>query len=57
MSKNKDDIDKICTCGCSLDDHGGDDEYPGSTSCRNCDGSNDNNNECLAFEEDHDDDE
>lgn len=39
-----------CTCGDVLDEHGGDPDYPGSTSC-NVEGC-----ECLAFESDGSDD-
>ena len=35
----------VCTCGCVFDDHGHDDEYPGSTACQNC------GDDCVAFEE------
>lgn len=37
-----------CTCGDVLDEHGGDPEYPGATSCnvKDC--------ECVAFEADED---
>lgn len=35
----------ICTCGHAHDEHGGDEEYPGSTACTvpGCD--------CIAYEE------
>lgn len=32
-----------CQCGDALDEHGHDDEYPGSTACNVC-------HDCLAFE-------
>jgi|HubBroStandDraft_4_1064222.scaffolds.fasta_scaffold389942_3 hypothetical protein len=37
-----------CTCGHSVEEHGKDPKYPGSTSCREC--------ACIAYEcdEDHD---
>lgn len=31
-----------CTCGHALEEHGGDPQYPGSTSCTECD--------CIAYE-------
>ena len=33
-----------CTCGDAIEAHGGDPEYPGSTSCTECD--------CIAYEAD-----
>ena len=33
-----------CACGCAIEAHGGDPEYPGSTSCTECD--------CIAYEAD-----
>lgn len=37
---------KPCTCGHSIEEHGGDPEYPGSTACKedDCD--------CCAYEAD-----
>lgn len=35
-----------CTCGHSVEEHGGDPEYPGSTACTMCD--------CIAYEGDGD---
>ena len=35
---------EACTCGCAIEAHGGDPEYPGSTSCTECD--------CIAYEAD-----
>jgi hypothetical protein len=40
----------ICTCGDDEDDHGNDDEYPGSTAC------NVDDCECIAFEAGEEDD-
>ncbi|HXU23042.1 MAG TPA: hypothetical protein VN697_03320 [Tepidiformaceae bacterium] len=40
----------VCVCGDVRDEHGGDPNYPGSTSC-SCDGC-----DCLAFEMDHPED-
>lgn len=34
-----------CVCGCPQDDHGHDDQYPGSTACSGC-------TDCIAFEAD-----
>lgn len=34
-----------CVCGCSIEEHGHDDEHPGSTSCTACD-------DCIAYEAD-----
>lgn len=34
-----------CVCGCSVEEHGHDDEHPGSTSCTECD-------DCIAYEAD-----
>jgi hypothetical protein len=31
-----------CVCGCAVEEHGNDPEYPGSTSCTQCD--------CIAYE-------
>lgn len=36
-----------CVCGDSVEEHGHDDEYPGSTACSACD-------DCIAYEADHD---
>ena len=35
---------EACMCGCAIEAHGGDPEYPGSTSCAECD--------CIAYEAD-----
>lgn len=35
---------EACVCGCAIEAHGGDPEYPGSTSCTEC--------ECIAYEAD-----
>ena len=35
---------ETCTCGCAIEAHGGDPEYPGSTSCTEC--------ACIAYEAD-----
>ena len=35
---------EACTCGCAIEAHGGDPEYPGSTSCTECG--------CIAYEAD-----
>jgi len=35
---------EACACGCAIEAHGGDPEYPGSTSCTECD--------CIAYEAD-----
>ena len=37
---------EACLCGCAIEAHGGDPEYPGSTSCTECD--------CIAYEADPD---
>ena len=37
-----------CTCGCAPEEHGRDPEYPGSTSCTNCE-------DCVAYEADPED--
>lgn len=34
-----------CVCGCAIEEHGHDDEHPGSTSCTGCD-------DCIAYEAD-----
>lgn len=34
-----------CVCGHSIEEHGGDPKYPGSTACSECG--------CIAFEADH----
>jgi len=38
--------DAVCTCGHIFDEHGGDDDHPGSTACNvdDCD--------CICFDED-----
>ena len=35
---------EACMCGCAIEAHGGDPQYPGSTSCTECD--------CIAYEAD-----
>lgn len=35
---------EACVCGCAIEAHGSDPEYPGSTSCTEC--------ECIAYEAD-----
>jgi len=35
---------EACTCGCAIEAHSGDPEYPGSTSCTECG--------CIAYEAD-----
>jgi hypothetical protein len=39
--------DVICTCGHTLEEHGGDPKYPRASACRieDCD--------CISFEEDY----
>lgn len=37
--------DGVCACGHSLDDHGHDPKFPGSTACR------DDDCDCIAFEQ------
>lgn len=39
-----------CACGHALEEHGGDPEYPGSTSC------NEDDCECVAFESEPEED-
>jgi hypothetical protein len=34
-----------CVCGCAIEEHGHDDEHPGSTSCTACE-------DCIAYEAD-----
>lgn len=38
-----------CTCGHSVEEHGGNDEFPGATDCGECD-----EGDCVAFEADPD---
>jgi hypothetical protein len=38
-----------CVCGCAPEDHGRDDQYPGSTACSSCES-------CLAYEADPEED-
>lgn len=37
-------MDRPCVCGHSVEEHGGDEEYPGNTACGECD--------CIAYEAD-----
>ena len=42
-------IDRPCTCGHSVEEHGHDPELPGSTACTECD--------CIAYDPEHESDE
>jgi hypothetical protein len=43
--------DETCTCGHVFDEHGGDEEHPGSSKC------NINDCDCVCFEEDEESEE
>lgn len=44
----------VCTCGHAIDEHGGDKKYPGSTACHGITAPDDEFCDCIAYEEDED---
>lgn len=52
-------MEDVCTCGHAEDEHGGDEEFPGSTACAGMTQDNDDSGDailvpcdCICYEED-----